>query len=715
MQAIAAPPTGPQADLGAAFEAALAEAFGGGGTSMALVGVLSPGEPTRTREQGALEPRRRETLLELVSRVPDGTLPGLESGWRGYRASVGDGRTAFAIVQADGDAAGAGKPERAVLVLIRSALLAGDRRRSDRLQQLLATARRVAESLELESLLSDIVQDAARLVGADSGDVLLWDRDRDVLRVVAVWNFPPEMSGFELAFGDGLSSQAILAQRTLSVEDYRSYPLRAKALDRYDFGAVLCSPLIVRGEAVGALNVHARGRSHLFGSDDADLLAAFAGHAAIAIDNATRYANEVRLGRVAADTNRELARSLAVQGRLVEQVLTDGGPRGIAAVLAEHLDRRVAIQDHLHRLIAGAAPSGRDEWRSLLESGASDPDPFSVAVRVGRDVVGHLLLSSDDALGPIDRALVDIATTGVALEFAKLRAATEVEERLRGEALGDLLRGSYPSEESIASRVARLGHDLSEPRDLLVIGVEPIGGARDAAGHEVSTHDRLRRYLDMVRERLAVIAPRSVAVIHGGSIVILAAQTRAGGPTAPKDLANDLRSAVQGIDAAAAATVALGDTCRRPADYAPAFALAREAIELVTRLGRAGRVVAVADLGPYSLLLRASERGDLEAFARRVLAPLLDYDARHTGELLPTLRAYVAEDRVQRRAAARLRVHVNTVVYRLRRIEELLSMSLSKPEVVFDITLALRILDVLGEPGTSSPGGEGEVAKALPG
>lgn len=711
MHAVTVPPVGPQADLLASLEAALAEAFAGRGVGAALVGVLSPGEPTMTRERGHLEPRTRETFLEVVSRVPDGHLPGLDAGWRGYRGAVGDGRTAFALVQGEGEAA-AGRPERAVLVLIRAALLAGDRRRSDRLHQLLSTARRVAESLELEPLLSDIVQDAARLVGADSGDVLLWDREREVLRVVAVWNFPPEMLGFELAFGEGLSSQAILAQRTLSVEDYGSYALRAKALDRYDFGAVLCSPLLVRGEAVGALNVHARGRSHRFGSDDADLLAAFAGHAGIAIDNATRYANEVRLGRMAADTNRELTRSLTVQGRLVEQVLTDGGPSGIAAVLAEHLDRRVVIQDHLHRLIAGADPSGGDEWRALVEPAHGIPDPFSVAVRVGRDVVGHLLLSADDALGPIDRALVDIATTGVALEFAKLRAATEVEERLRGEAIGDLLSGTYPSDDSIATRVARLGHDLSESRDVLV-----VGAAQDSVqvpdSRQISTHDRLRLHLDLVRERMAVLAPRSLAVIHGGTVVVLAAQHRAGGPTAPKELAHALQAAIQGIDGGAAATVAIGDTCRRPSDYAPAFALAREAIVLMERLGRAGGVVAVADLGPYALLLRASSRGDLEGFARRALAPLIEYDARHGADLLATLRAYIAEDRVQRRAAARLGVHVNTIVYRLRRIDDLLSTSLASQEAVFDLTLALRILDVLGEPGAGSPGGERHVAKPL--
>ena len=59
---------------------------------------------------------------------------------------------------------------------------------------------------------------------------------------------------------------------------------------------------------------------------------------------------------------------------------------------------------------------------------------------------------------------------------------------------------------------------------------------------------------------------------------------------------------------------------------------------------------------------------------------------------------YLEEDRVQRRAAARCFVHVNTIVYRVRRIEELLGADLDDPSTVFDITLALRVMDLVGEP-----------------
>ena len=670
----------------------------------ATAGILVSGRPGRISRDPGLEPSSLAPAWRLAATAHDGLIrspvDGSAGAWTGYRYRLDDDRVACLLVdQADLDEASGAGVEAATLDVVRVALVIDQAERTAQLDQLLATARRVAETLDLDTVLSAIVLDATTLLGAVSGDMLLWDRERDVLQVVAVSNFPPEMLGFELRFGDGVSSQAILALRTIEVSDYRTYEHRAEALDRYDFGSVLCAPLIFRGEAIGALNVHLRSGRSGFPPGAADLLAAFAGHAAIAIDHARRYENEVSLGRALAETNREITRSLNVQQALAEQVLLGAGPRGIAGVLAEHLGRRVVIQDRLHRVIAGAAPDGGDGWRRLVPDRDADrrratgPEAFSIAVRVGSDVVGHLLLSSDEDLGPIDRALVDVATTGVALEFAKERAAAEVEERLRGEAATELLTGSYPSEDAIAARAARLGYDLGEPHDVLVLDV---AASDDVVVGTEPDHDRLGRVLGHVRERLSVRSPRSLAIQHLGSVVVLSAVGR-GAAGEPRGLVDDLIGHLEPVVGIDRVTVGIGSRCTRPDEYAPAFQLAREAVDLMLKLDRRGSIVGAAELGPYGLLLRHSARDELVAFARRALGPLLDHDRAHGGELVSTLRAYLDEDRVQRRVAARCFIHVNTVVYRVHRIEELLGADLGDPKTVFDLTLALRIMDLQGE------------------
>jgi len=682
------------------------------------VGVLSGPEITDLLVSPGVEPEvARDLAVRLVAGGHGGGV-GVGVGvdgrdgavWCGRWTPVGDGRQAFALARSpvsvpepDGrdvrrDEDRSAPVAAALLAVVRAALLATDRRRSEQLAQLLLTARRVTESLELATVLTSIVEDASTLLHADSGDMLLWDRQSETLRVVAVSRYGTDMLGLELEFGEGLSTQAILTQRTLWVDDYATYEHRARQLDHYDFGAVICAPLIFRGEAIGAINLHRNQGGPRFGPADADLLAAFAGHGAIAIDHARRYENEVRLGRDLAASNRELSRLLGVQQRLAEQVLLGGGPAGIAAVLAGDLGRSVVIMDRIRRVIAGASPGGGDAWQSLAERSrssaplgrevAGESEPFSVAVRVGRELAGHLLLSAEEDLDPVDRALIDVAVTGVALEFAKVRASLEVEERLRGEAITDLLAGVYPDEEAIAGRAARLGHDLTQPHELLVVDTVPPDRSAE------------RSPLDAVREGLATRAPRSVAIVHAGVLVILAAHP-ARGDLDPRALAAEVQGWLRGGDPSAPApvSVALGGTCRRPDDYAPAFRTSREALELMRKLGRHDAVVGARELGPYGLLLRASSREDLEAFARDRLAPLLEHDARNGGELLRTLRTYLEEDRVQRRVAERCFIHVNTVVYRIHRIQELLGARLDDAATVFDLTLALRILDLLDDPG----------------
>jgi sugar diacid utilization regulator len=588
--------------------------------------------------------------------------------------------------------------EASIAEVTQDAIAANDRRRSEQVERLLSTADRVTGSLDLGTVLPGIVEDARTLLGADSGDILLWDREHDRLRVVAVSGDPVEIDGFEMAFGEGLSTQAIVARETLWVDDYASYAHRCRDLDEFDFGSVICAPLIFRDEVIGALNLHATQGGHRFGPEDAELLGAFAGQAALAIDHARRYENEVTLGRELALANRELSRSLEVQQQLAEQVLLDAGPAGIARVLAAHLGRCVVIQDHIRRVIAGASPDGDDHWRRLAEP-AAEPEPLSVAVRVGRDVAGHLLLSAEQEIGPIDRALVDVAVTGVALEFAKIRATLEVEERLRGEAMSDLLAGTYPNETAMAARAARLGLDLGRPHDLLVIDVArdqdaDVDASDDGHDGDLQELDLERRFVAIVREQLAARAPRSLTVPHGGAIVVLAARpTR--GDRDMRGLAAELTTVLEGAAGAGTVTIALGGTCERPDDYAPAFGASRRALDVMLKLGRRGAVVGARELGPYGLLLQASSLEDLESFARGTLAPLIEHDRGHGSDLLGTLRVYLEEDRVQRRAAARCFIHVNTVVYRINRIEGLIGRSLDDPSTVFDVTLALRVLDVL--------------------
>jgi sugar diacid utilization regulator len=327
---------------------------------------------------------------------------------------------------------------------------------------------------------------------------------------------------------------------------------------------------------------------------------------------------------------------------------------------------------------------------SALSTAAADYR-LALAVRLGREIVGYLVLPAERELAPVDRALAEIAVSGVALEFAKLRAASEVEHRLGGEVALDLITGSFSSADAIDARCARLGFDLGQPRAVLVFRVARRPARETDAAAEA---DLRRRSLEMMRDELGRRAPGSMIVAHGELIVVLAA---ARDTAHGRDMAVRLRDHLRTRLPESTSAVGIGEMCARAADYAPAFALARDALELMTRLGRDETMVGARELGAYGLLIKGSNREELIAFARRTLGPLIEHDRRHGTDLLTTLRVFLDEGRVQRRAAERLIVHVNTIVYRLKRIEELLGVDLDDAGVIFDAMLALRVMDVVGE------------------
>ncbi|MEV8422168.1 PucR family transcriptional regulator [Streptomyces niveus] len=108
---------------------------------------------------------------------------------------------------------------------------------------------------------------------------------------------------------------------------------------------------------------------------------------------------------------------------------------------------------------------------------------------------------------------------------------------------------------------------------------------------------------------------------------------------------------------------------------------------------RPGRVCAAGhhELASHVLLLPFVPDDVRRAFTARLLDPLRDYDRRHRAELVPTLEAFLDCDGSWTRCAARLHLHVNTLRYRVGRIEQLTGRDLSRLEDKLDFFLALRM------------------------
>jgi len=121
------------------------------------------------------------------------------------------------------------------------------------------------------------------------------------------------------------------------------------------------------------------------------------------------------------------------------------------------------------------------------------------------------------------------------------------------------------------------------------------------------------------------------------------------------------------------------------------------------RRGAAGEGLASygeADSG--SPFLPATVRA-AEAVAHHVLGAVLAYDRDHGTDLLPTVEAFLAANRSWRRTAEDLQVHRQTLVYRVRRFEEITGRHLDDTGDVAEVWFALRALRLEAPPARPGP------------
>jgi purine catabolism regulator len=135
----------------------------------------------------------------------------------------------------------------------------------------------------------------------------------------------------------------------------------------------------------------------------------------------------------------------------------------------------------------------------------------------------------------------------------------------------------------------------------------------------------------------------------------------------------------------------LGATLRVP----DAYREARWALEGARAAGK--RIVRYGDEDLPPFLPRSLSES--QRVVQQVIGPLLDYDTTHNSQLAASLWAFLSHDRSWKKASAELHVHKQTLVYRIRRVEELTGRSLARTEDVAALWFALRAALASGELG----------------
>ncbi|TMG09331.1 MAG: hypothetical protein E6I00_15280 [Chloroflexi bacterium] len=427
-----------------------------------------------------------------------------------------------------------------------------------------------------------------------------------------------------------------------------------------------------------------------------------------------------------------LKRSMEIHRRFTELVLDGKGVNEICRTLADLLESAVSVEDASFHLLAhagGSADPHRKE--TILRQGTPHRVLFDPQIqRILREVEAkrgpvkvpafpHLGMSRERLIAPIFAAnqvlgyisvldhppqneelafmAIEQAALVLALSIAKERELSEVEGRVRGEFLEDLLHGTYGDDAAAQRRARHVGYPMHGAHIVLLVDIDDFRGfarARQISEDAIQALKRefLRRVTAVVRMsyQRALVQGRSDQVV-----ALLPLGTETGDYQARSHaLGLQVQQAVTEWKPGFTVSVGFSAPMEAPAGVEGALREVTSVMESLARFKRWSQVVAVPELGLTGLLAAVSDER-LVDYSQRHLGPLIEHDRARKGALVATLRAYL-ETGEQQHAAQRLRVHPNTLRYRLDRIREITGLDLENPETRLNLAVAMRVQSLLG-------------------
>ncbi len=336
------------------------------------------------------------------------------------------------------------------------------RQQEARFKALYNVSRLLGSSLDLQTVLNQVMDAIIQLTGAERGFLMLRDDDGG-LTVKAARNLDQQtLDSTEFKYSRTIVNQVLDSGKpvlsTNAAEDPR-FAGQASIIGQA-LRSIMATPLRARGNVIGVVYVDNKAITGLFNQDDLDALDAFAGQAAVAIDNAllfsatdqelaARVDELTQLRRIdlqlnqTLDVNNAMLYTLEWACRLSDATsghlgLMEGDPARVHAVHHYGLDG-ATVPDYLDTLYPEVLEvTAKGETKTMPAVGSQTV--LIVPVRREQKVIGAVILKreGDNAFTAAHQDLVErvVARAAVAIENARLYAAVQAADRAKSEFVG---------------------------------------------------------------------------------------------------------------------------------------------------------------------------------------------------------------------------------------------------------------------------------------
>ncbi|EMR06599.1 Sugar diacid regulator [Bhargavaea cecembensis DSE10] len=281
-----------------------------------------------------------------------------------------------------------------------------------------------------------------------------------------------------------------------------------------------------------------------------------------------------------------------------------------------------------------------------------------------------------------DVAILERAASKLSFEFLKQKVHLDIEQRYESDFMRELLFSETIREKQVVEWGGkyRIGHH-QRYTCLLFSVLDSETGEKQ---YHVLKNYRLTNYLKQLNPQALVGA------IRNGICIILPNTS----DQQLRHMANQYYNGISGqISQNFRLALGTGKSEIGVAGIQDSFLQAEKALYFAETEERQKRIIYYDNLGIYRLIYSVRNEEELRSFYFETFQGLLQEAKRD--EFFETLRTYFLHDESLKETANALFIHVNTLKYRLRKIEELSGYSLRKTEGKMNLFIGLKIAELI--------------------
>ena len=399
-----------------------------------------------------------------------------------------------------------------------------------------------------------------------------------------------------------------------------------------------------------------------------------------------------------------LERSAGLVGASKGYVATidDNSPEGLAVAGTIGIAKDVAeIQDFSANWYLGSRAN--QTGQVVIEENA-----VAVPIKIGDRVAGIIELMFAEEAAPLGTEKIDAlrqfaAIAALSLENADLFLQTkQAHEQIRqldkqarrNELLNALITGELKSKSEFLKRAGQFALKMSGSFGLHILKILDWNGR---------TLDQIKQTPQEYQALMSVLYEKSVdkkqaiAWERQSTLVCLYQVTKAD-ETDAKDfalkLAGLLRKKIQTALPGLRFTIGIGSFYPELMNLHRSYGEAQTALQVGERLSGRDGIYHYRDMGIAGLWAQAPDPNALKTFIERTVGKVVSHDLRRKPPLLETLELLIQGDGTQA-IADRLGVHQKTVVFRKKKIESILTVSLDDAYQCVAIGTALKLMKLL--------------------